>query len=144
VKPSSILLDAGGEVFLADFGIARGPDTPWLSAPDCILGSSGYLASEQSQGWDACPATDVHALGLVRIEAVAGHRDYDGIALDRTADRLVQPRRIPGAPRSPVVLDLGGHDLGRGRRAADAARAGELLAVCSGRGAAIVGFPDRQ
>jgi serine/threonine protein kinase len=133
VKPSNILLDAGGEVFLADFGIAQAPDTPRLSETDCILGSPGYLAPEQLQGRDACPATDVHALGLVLLEALTGQREYNGTALERAVGRLIRPPRIPSGLGRRWCSILAAMTSAEVAERPTAARAGELLAVCPGQ-----------
>jgi serine/threonine protein kinase len=130
VKPSNILLDADGKVFLADFGIAQAPDTPRLSETDLILGSPGYLAPEQLQGRDACPATDVHALGLVLLEALTGQREYDGTALERAAGRLIRPPRIPSGLGLRWCATLTAMTSAEVAERPTAARAGEMLAEC--------------
>ena len=67
IKPSNILLTPSGEVYLADFGLARiaelGATT--LSA-DMLLGTPHYISPEQGQGRrDLDAGTDIYSLGVV-------------------------------------------------------------------------------
>lgn len=142
VKPSNILLNARGDVFLADFGIAQATDTPRLSETDCVVGSPGYLAPEQLAGRDACPATDVHALGLVLLEALTGRREYNGTPLERAAGRLVRPPWIPRSlgPRWLSILTAMTSADPADRPTAE--HASGLLSGCADRERSLRRHPD--
>ncbi|HRQ66092.1 MAG TPA: serine/threonine-protein kinase, partial [Xanthomonadaceae bacterium] len=79
LKPSNILVDAQGEPHLLDFGIAKLLD----DAPDAHHTRTGlralspaYAAPEQIHGEAISTATDVHALGVVLYEMLAGQLPY--------------------------------------------------------------------
>jgi serine/threonine-protein kinase len=82
LKPGNILVTAGGEVKLLDFGIARllvddadDPDTTRPGEAVRVL-TPQYAAPEQLRGEPATTATDVYGLGLVLYELLAGRRPY--------------------------------------------------------------------
>ncbi len=74
VKPPNILLGRGGEVKLADLGIAAAPDHTSITTEGSVLGSFSYMAPEQLEGAPATPAMDVYALAAVAFEALSGQR----------------------------------------------------------------------
>ncbi len=76
IKPTNIIVGELGEVFLADWGIARFEDEPVDTA--VILGTPGFLAPEQfcgeSVGGDY--ATDVWALGCTLCHSLIGRSPF--------------------------------------------------------------------
>ncbi len=76
VKPGNLLLDEGGHVHVADFGIASAPGRSSLTATGTVLGTAGYLAPEQAMGERAGPPADRYALGVVAWELLAGRRPF--------------------------------------------------------------------
>ncbi len=70
VKPGNILLDAQGNAYLADFGLALFADD---EDADFALraGTPGYMAPEQMRGKDIGPAADQYALGRTLLEMLA-------------------------------------------------------------------------
>ncbi|HSI93876.1 MAG TPA: protein kinase [Jiangellaceae bacterium] len=79
VKPSNILLPAGGGVKLADFGIATAlADTSMhLTGTGQVLGTPRYLAPECVAGQRATPASDLYSLGAVLYECLAGRAPFE-------------------------------------------------------------------
>ncbi|UGT44778.1 serine/threonine-protein kinase [Nocardia yamanashiensis] len=71
VKPGNILLGAGGEVLLTDFGTARHHSDHTLTAKETIIGSFEYMAPERIDG-DDTPAGDLYSLGVTLYQAVEG------------------------------------------------------------------------
>jgi serine/threonine protein kinase len=81
LKPANMLVTAGGEVRLLDFGIARliesdgapaGPDTQFAGR----LLTPHYASPEQIRGEPIGTATDVYSLGVVAYELLAGTQPY--------------------------------------------------------------------
>src|SRR5581483_12350894 len=72
-----------GTVKLTDFGIAKAANTSGLTEGGLVLGTAHYIAPEQAVGEDAGPASDVHSLGVVGYECLAGRRPYHA---DSSAD----------------------------------------------------------
>jgi hypothetical protein len=87
VKPANILA-RGGVWKLADFGIARLPDST-LTIEGQFMGSPSYAAPESLREGKFSPASDVYGLGATLYEALAGtppHGDHDLRSLVRKLD----------------------------------------------------------
>ena len=95
VKPANVLLTEGGDVFLADFGIARLIDSTSITVTDRPLGTPAYLSPEQVEGSRVGPSTDVYALGLVLIECLSGRRAFEGEPSEIAGERLRHDPAIP-------------------------------------------------
>lgn len=95
VKPSNLLLDVHGNVWVTDFGLARDDDQA-LTATGELVGTLRYMPPERFRGLvDA--RGDVYSLGLTLYELLTLHSCLP--RLDRIADlRLDAPRALP-SPR---------------------------------------------
>ena len=71
VKPANVLAVADDRWKLADFGIARLPDST-LTATGMFLGSPAYAAPEALRGGMAGAPADVYGLGATLYEALTG------------------------------------------------------------------------
>ncbi len=108
VKPSNILLTPDGQVFLADFGLARiaqaGEST---LSQDALVGTPQYISPEQARGdSDLDARTDVYSLGVVMYELLIGRVPYQAdtpyaVIHDHIYAPLPLPRSIkPGFPET--------------------------------------------
>jgi serine/threonine protein kinase len=74
IKPSNVLLAADGQIYLADFGLARiaqSGDSTLTS--DMILGTPQYISPEQALGKkDLEEGTDIYSLGVMLYEMIVG------------------------------------------------------------------------
>jgi serine/threonine protein kinase/Flp pilus assembly protein TadD len=67
VKPSNLLLDVWGAVWLTDFGLAKATGAEDLTGPGDLLGTLRYMAPERFRG-RADARSDVYSLGLTLYE----------------------------------------------------------------------------
>ena len=107
VKPSNILVTAGGVVKVADFGIARiveEEDGPEVGKPGEIVGSARYMSPEQLMGKEATPRSDVYSVGVLLYHCLTGRPPFSGdvralaqqhIHEDPTPPRKLNPKISP-------------------------------------------------
>jgi WD40 repeat protein/serine/threonine protein kinase len=70
VKPSNLLLDTHGTVWMTDFGLAKVADQQNLTQTGDILGTFRYMSPEAFDG-KTDPRSDVYSLGLTLYELLA-------------------------------------------------------------------------
>jgi eukaryotic-like serine/threonine-protein kinase len=108
VKPANLLLDRGGNLHVADFGIASAVGLDSLTLTGTIMGTAGYLSPEQARGERATPASDRYALGVVAFELLTGSRPFAGDSITAEATAHVNAP-IPSAnerePDLPPAVD---------------------------------------
>ena len=104
VKPSNLLLDNLGIVWVADFGLAKTAEADDLTHTGDILGTIRYMAPERFSG--RCDArSDVYSLGLTLYELVALKPAFEASDRHALMDRVLhqEPERLkklaPGVPR---------------------------------------------
>ncbi len=101
LKPANVLVGAGGEVKIADFGIALEGCGDGLTRPGTMVGSLPYMSPEQILGESVDYRSDLFLLGMLLYEMLVGEPPFRESAagaadtlLDRMrSDRYVTPRR---------------------------------------------------
>jgi tetratricopeptide (TPR) repeat protein len=80
VKPGNVLLDPGGDVKLADFGLAfqSGRDETRVTVGEGVLGTIAYVSPEQALGEKVDPRSDLYSLGVVLYEMLTGELPHTG------------------------------------------------------------------
>jgi serine/threonine protein kinase len=111
VKPSNVLMDEQGRLYLTDFGIALLFDAgiagltndrlAALTRTGQVLGTPYYMAPEQITGDTVGPAADIYALGVMLYQMVTGQIPFRGESLLAVALQHVQEE-----PRPPALLRL--------------------------------------
>ncbi|HUG33179.1 MAG TPA: serine/threonine-protein kinase [Anaerolineales bacterium] len=109
IKPSNVLVATDGEMYLADFGLARiaqsGEST--LSS-DMIMGTPQYISPEQAMGKKELDAgTDIYSFGVMLYEMVVGQVPFSAdtpfsIIHDHIYTSLPLPRSINPDVPEPV------------------------------------------
>ena len=101
LKPDNVVLKAGGEVALIDFGLAHHARYPDLLAEEkrFAAGSAPYVSPEQVLGTRSDPRSDIFALGVMLYEMATGELPFGVPAtLAGLRDRLwvdpVPPRAL--------------------------------------------------
>ncbi len=76
-KPGNILLDAQGNSYLADFGLAKITETASDLTGAAVLGTPTYMAPEQIQQGEVTSAADLYAFAVTIYQMLAGQSPYD-------------------------------------------------------------------
>ena len=123
VKPSNLLLDAHGKLWITDFGLARCQTDRSLTGSGDVVGTRQYMSPEQAAGKAALvdQRTDVYALGATLYELITLHPVWppgDSPPTHRDDSRdPIRPRRIdPSVPRDLETVVLNSIALDRDER----------------------------
>ena len=86
VKPSNLLIDSKGNIWVTDFGLARRLADPGLTHHDSLLGTPRYMSPEQARTGSIDGRTDVYSLGATLYELLTLRPPFDG----RSAAELIE------------------------------------------------------
>lgn len=110
LNPRNVLVRAGGEPVVIDFGLMRASGDPTLTKSGDLLGTPQYMAPEQARGERVDERSDVFGLGAVLYELVTLQPPRAGdetLALLRAAAGRPLPdaRRVAsGLPRELAIV----------------------------------------
>jgi len=99
VKPENIMLTPGGEVKVADFGLARvvrDGEALNLTQVGITMGTPLYMSPEQVEGRSVDPRSDLYSFGATCYHMLAGQPPFDGpTALNVAVQHLkTEPKRL--------------------------------------------------
>jgi WD40 repeat protein len=118
IRPSNLLLDTRGTVWITDFGLAKtAADNSDLTHSGDIVGTLRYMAPERFQG-KADIRSDIYALGLTLYELLTLRAAFNETAREKLMAQVVncvppRPRKlIPAIPQDleTIVLKATAHD----------------------------------
>jgi serine/threonine protein kinase/WD40 repeat protein len=104
VKPSNLLLDGQGVVWVTDFGLAKADDSADLTHTGDVVGTLRYLAPERFNG-QSDARSDLYGLGLTLYELLALRPAFDAPDRNQLIRQVTdaEPPRlrklVPGLPR---------------------------------------------
>ena len=98
VKPSNLLVDGRGTVWVSDFGLAKTDDQEDLTHTGELLGTLRYMPPEAFEG-KADARSDVYSLGLTLYELLAFRPAFDA------ADRAMLVRQVMAADPPRCALN---------------------------------------
>ena len=110
VKPANLMIDAAGNVKLADFGVARMTEAEGGEAEatraGAMVGTPSYMSPEQIQGQKIDGRSDVFSAGVLFYQFLTGRKPFEGTGF-ALARKIVQ--EDPPPPSSlvqiPAVID---------------------------------------
>jgi serine/threonine protein kinase/ligand-binding sensor domain-containing protein len=78
IKPSNALVDAQGNLFLTDFGIAKILEgSSQFTSSNALIGTPDYMSPEQAQGLPVDSRSDIYSLGIILYEMVTGQVPFE-------------------------------------------------------------------
>ncbi len=105
VKPANVLHAGDNRWKLADFGIARMPDSD-LTQVGIFMGTPGYSPPEAIREGRYTPQADVFAWGAVLYEVLSGRIPYEGPDTKTTNGYVVQGNALPPTRHDPSIPEL--------------------------------------
>jgi serine/threonine protein kinase len=103
LKPANILLDAQGNAYISDFGVARSLATSGQTRTGTVVATPDYLAPDQARGDPADARSDLYALGLIVYEMLTGQSPFAaGTVAEVLAQRLMRTPASVSTQRSQV------------------------------------------
>jgi serine/threonine-protein kinase len=106
LKPGNVKVQAGGQVKILDFGLAR-PGGSDLTRTGTVMGTPHYMSPEQVRGEKADARSDVFSLGAVFYELLCNHRPFDADSVHGVLFQILEHEPEPirkWAPEVPPVL----------------------------------------
>ena len=94
VKPSNLMLDDEGRVYVTDFGLCKTADNSSLTAAGDVVGTLRYVPPERFQGRDDARG-DVYGVGLILYELLCGRPAFP----QKDRAELVQAVTLHSPPR---------------------------------------------
>jgi len=77
IKGANIMVDQGGRILVADFGIARAAEEKTLTASGSVIGTPHFMSPEQCSGQKVGPQSDQYSLGVLAFQMLTGQVPFD-------------------------------------------------------------------
>ena len=98
IKPSNIMVLKGGQVKIADFGIARMDSSLLQTRVGVVMGSPLYMSPEQVRNLDIDQRSDIFSVGIMLYQMMTGRLPFSGDNTNSVMYQIVNEQ--PPAPRS--------------------------------------------
>ncbi len=104
IKPANVMLDKGGHVKLADFGVARVVNANSdRTMPGTLVGTPSYMSPEQILGLAVGSRADIFAAGIILYQFLTGKRPFSGGGPFGVQRKIVQDDPEPPSQVNPAV-----------------------------------------
>ncbi len=94
VSPQNIMVGVDGAARVLDFGIAKAANRVQVTQEGQLKGKLSYMAPEQLHG-KVTVATDVHAMGIILWECLAGRRLFAAETEGHTVTKILSAEIVP-------------------------------------------------
>jgi eukaryotic-like serine/threonine-protein kinase len=108
LKSQNIIISAGNQIKVIDFGLAHTQQMQGLTATGLIMGTPEYMAPEQVSGKKVDERADVYSLGIILYELFTGKVPFTGpsaIAIGFQQMKDFPPPPTSVNPQIPAALE---------------------------------------
>ncbi|MGF1580592.1 MAG: protein kinase [Gemmataceae bacterium] len=102
IKPGNLLIDGKGEVWVADFGVAKSLTADDLSQTGEVVGTLRYMSPEQLNG-KVQSKSDVYSLGVTLYELLTLENAYEGQNQSDLVQRILTNDLPPPRQRDRAI-----------------------------------------
>jgi len=102
IKPANIMVTAGGQPKIADFGIAKLAQAE-TTMPGQVVGTPAYMSPEQLNGKAVDGRSDLFSLGVIAYWLVTGVKPFDGDTLTEICVQVVTKDPAPPSHVAPGI-----------------------------------------
>jgi serine/threonine protein kinase len=109
VKPSNVILASDGQIYLADFGLARIAQSGETTlTTDMVIGTPQYISPEQALGKkELDEGTDIYSFGVMLYEMTVGRVPFSAdTPFSIIHDHIYTPLPLPSVENPSVSADL--------------------------------------
>jgi serine/threonine protein kinase/WD40 repeat protein len=105
VKPSNLLLDAQGVLWITDFGLALRLEDPALTHSGVLLGTPRYMSPEQAEAARKLidHRTDIYSLGATLYELLTRRPAFDGRTPQEVVSQIIGREPVPPRRLEPAI-----------------------------------------
>ncbi len=103
LKPDNLLLDPGGTLKIADFGIARVQEGTQITATGRTVGTPAYMSPEQATGSALDGRSDLYSAGVILYELLTGRNPFEGDSVGATLANVMTGKVRPIGEVEPAV-----------------------------------------
>lgn len=102
IKPGNLLMDPSGQVWVADFGLAKAMEGDEITQSGNVVGTVRYMAPEQLRG-ENDPRSDIYSLGITLYELLTGRRAWSATERNRLIQQVLSSDLPPAGKLNPEV-----------------------------------------
>jgi tRNA A-37 threonylcarbamoyl transferase component Bud32 len=106
LKPGNILLDADGQPYVTDFGLAKRLESDSkMTQTGAVMGTPAYMPPEQASGkkGEVTTLADVYSLGAVLYELLTGRPPFQADTPLDTLLQVIEKEPEPPGKRNPQI-----------------------------------------
>ncbi|MCA9236843.1 MAG: protein kinase [Planctomycetales bacterium] len=102
IKPSNLLLDARGNAWITDFGLARDESTDGLTRSGDFVGTLRYMPPERLDGWSD-RRSDIYSLGATLYELLTLRPFLETSGRGQLVDKILHDDPLSPSTSDPAI-----------------------------------------